>query len=68
MWETQEKGSHRLEGDSIRSKAILLTIYLLKKKKKSYKLSINCIQSKTIIYCNDATVSKNTTDTDKIMM
>ena len=34
MWETQEKGSHRLEGDSIRSKAILLTIYLLKKKKR----------------------------------
>ncbi len=40
----------------------------MKKKKKSYELSTNCIQSKTIIHCNDATTSENITDTDKMMM
>jgi len=51
----------------IRSKAILLIIYILKKK-KSYELSINCIQSKTTVHCNDVMMSKNITDTDEMMM
>ena len=69
MWEAQEKGSHRLEGDSIRSKAISLTIYLLKKKKKkSYKSSTDHIQSKTTVHCNSTMTSKNVTDVNEMMM
>ncbi len=41
-------------------------MYLLKK--KSYELSINCIQSKTTVHCNDAMMSENTTDADRAAM
>ena len=62
-----KKDFYKLEDDSIRSKAISLIIYLLKKK-KSYELSTDCIQSKITVHCNNTTMSENTTDVNRAVM